>query len=157
MSPSDTALLERWHVYRDANRTYLREWLPWLDRNTEVEHSRQFIGSILQQHARNEGFTCAIPHGGHIVGIVGYHPIRWASKAVELGYWLSQDAVGKGIMTWCCHVLVDYAFQGLGFNRVAIPAATGNCSSQPSRSVLDSSRKASSGMQNGCMTTSLIT
>jgi len=114
----------------DANRTHLREWLPWLDSNTEVEHSRQFICSTLQQHARNEGFTCAILYGGHIVGVVGYHPIRWGNKSVELGYWLSQDAVGRGIMTRCCRVLVDYAFQELGLNRAAIPAATGNRRSQ---------------------------
>jgi len=32
----------------DANRKHLREWLPWLDANTEVDHSRAFIRSVLK-------------------------------------------------------------------------------------------------------------
>lgn len=110
----------------DANRQHLREWLPWLDANTTAEHSREFIRSVARQHAQGQGFTCAIIFRGCIVGVVGYHPIRWSNKSVELGYWLSREAVGRGIMTRCCRVLVDHAFRVLGLNRVAIPAAVGN-------------------------------
>ena len=114
----------------DANRQHLREWLPWLDANTEVENTRQFIQSILQQHARDEGFTCAILHRGRIIGVVGYHPIRRGNRSVEIGYWLSREATSKGIMTKCCHVLVEHAFAHLGLNRVAIPVAVGNSRSR---------------------------
>ena len=33
----------------DANRAYLREWLPWLDENTEADHTRvrEEIGDLL--------------------------------------------------------------------------------------------------------------
>ena len=110
----------------DANRQHLRQWLPWLDANTTVEHGREFIRSGLRQHAQGQGFTCAIILRGCIVGVVGHHPIRWSNKSVELGYWLSREAVGHGIMTRCCRLLVAHAFQGLGLNRVAIPVAVGN-------------------------------
>ena len=114
----------------DANREHLRQWLPWLDANTEVEHTRQFIKSGLDQYARNEGFVCAILRSERIVGVVGYHPIRQANSSVEIGYWLSREAVGKGIVTRCCRVLVDHAFTKLGLNRVTIPAAVGNSRSR---------------------------
>lgn len=114
----------------DANRQHLREWLPWLDVNTEIEHTRQFIRSTDEQHARNEGFVCAVLLADRIVGLAGYHPIRWAERSVEIGYWLSRDALGKGIMTKCCRVLVDHAFTQLGLNRVSIPAAVGNSRSR---------------------------
>jgi ribosomal-protein-serine acetyltransferase len=114
----------------DANRQHLREWLPWLDANTTPEHSRQFIQSTLRQQAGDQGFVCAIILRGRMVGLVGYHPIRWSNKSVELGYWLSRDAVGQGIMTRCCRVLVDHAFFVLGLNRVAIPVAVGNIRSR---------------------------
>lgn len=110
----------------EANRQHLREWLPWLDANTTPEHSGEFIRSVLRQHAQEQGFTCAIIFRGCIVGVVGYHPIRWSNKSVELGYWLSREAVGHGIMTRCCRLLVAHAFQGLGLNRVVIPVAVGN-------------------------------
>ena len=110
----------------DANREHLREWLPWLDVNTEVEHTREFIRSTLKQEANKLGPTYAIILRESIVGIVGYHPIRWGNKSVEIGYWLNRDSVGQGIMTRCCRALVEHAFQVLGLNRVAIPAAVGN-------------------------------
>lgn len=114
----------------DANREHLREWLTWLDANTEVEHTRQFIRSVLDQHARNEGFSCAILRTDRIVGVIGLHPINWSNKSVVLGYWLSRESVGKGIMTKCCRVLIDHAFADLGLNRVAILAAVDNARSR---------------------------
>ena len=110
----------------NANRQHLREWLPWLDVNTQADHTRQFIAACLQQDAKNEGFVCAILIGGRIVGVAGYHPIRWSNKSAELGYWLSRETVGRGVMTKCCRVLIDHAFNTLGLNRVSIPAAVGN-------------------------------
>lgn len=114
----------------DANRAHLREWLPWVDANTEVTHTREFILSAVKQGKDGLGFTCAIVHGGRIVGIVGYHPIDWANKSVEIGYWLGSEAVGRGIMTRSCRALIDHAFGALGLNRVAIPAAVGNARSR---------------------------
>ncbi len=114
----------------DANREHLRQWLPWLDANTEVEHTRQFINGTVDQHARDEGFVCAILLSGRIAGVVGYHPIKRANQSVEIGYWLSREAVGKGIMTRCCRVLIDHAYTELGLNRVTIPAAVGNSRSR---------------------------
>ena len=120
---------ELFHVV-DANRQHLRRWLPWLDANTEVEHTRQFISSTLDQHARNQGFVCGVLLSDRIVGVVGYHAINWGNRSVEIGYWLSREAIGNGIMTRCCRVLVDHAFSRLGLNRIAIPAAVGNSGSR---------------------------
>lgn len=114
----------------DSNRQHLREWLPWLDANTTSEHSQQFIQSVLHQDDRKEGFIRAVIFRGHMAGLVGCNLIRWKNKSAEIGYWLSQEAVGYGIMTRCCRVLVNDAFQTLGLNRVSISIATGNCKSR---------------------------
>ncbi|NLX14575.1 MAG: GNAT family N-acetyltransferase [Phycisphaerales bacterium] len=110
----------------DSNRAHLRQWLPWLDANTTPNDSVAFIQATLRQEAANQGFTCAILLQGHIIGVVGYHPIRWSNRSVEIEYWLARAAVGRGIMTQCCRLLVSYAFDGYGLNRVQIPAAVGN-------------------------------
>lgn len=114
----------------DANRTRLREWLPWLDSTTGVESQREFIRSILDQEARGQGGVYAVLGDEQIVGVAGYHPIRWANRSVDIGYWLDAEATGKGIMTRCCRSLVDHAFTELGLNRVAIPVAVGNARSR---------------------------
>lgn len=113
-----------------ANREHLRQWLPWLDDNTEIEHTRKFISSTRDQHARHEGFVCAIWLSGCIVGVIGFNSIRWSNRSAEIGYWLSRKAIGKGTMTRCCRVLIDHAFTELGLNRITIPAAVGNSRSR---------------------------
>ena len=40
----------------DSNREYLAEFLPFVAYTTEVEHSKKFIHSALQQFARGDGF-----------------------------------------------------------------------------------------------------
>jgi len=110
----------------DANRKHLREWLPWLDANTKVEDSQAFIRSVLKQESDNLGPTYAIIFRESLVGVVGYHPIQWNNKSVEIGYWLSHEVTGQGIMTKSCRALVDYAFDVIGLNRVTIPAAVDN-------------------------------
>jgi ribosomal-protein-serine acetyltransferase len=114
----------------DGNRVHLREWLPWLDANIEVAHTRDFIRTMLEQQARNEGFVCAVVLEARIAGVAGYHPIRWSNRSVEIGYWLSRKTTGKGVMTKCCRALVDHAFRALKLNRVAIPVAVENLRSR---------------------------
>jgi ribosomal-protein-serine acetyltransferase len=110
----------------NANRARLREWLPWLDYNRTVEDTRAFIKSCLQQSADNKGFQAAIRWNGRIVGMVGYHPIDWANRAVGLGYWIEASAEGRGLVTAASRRLVSYAFDVLGLNRIEIRCATGN-------------------------------
>ena len=40
----------------DASRTYLREWLPWIDFTKTVADSEKFIDMTLNQFASNNGF-----------------------------------------------------------------------------------------------------
>lgn len=114
----------------DANRGHLRTWLPWLDMNTEIEHTRHWLNVIEEQHSKNLGCYCAIFFMEHMVGAIDYHCIRIDNKSVQVGYWLSHHAQGKGIMTRCCRFMADYAFRELGYNRVAIAVAPDNVRSR---------------------------
>lgn len=113
----------------DANREYLREWLPWLDATQSVEDIREFIHGALRQFAENRGFQAGIWYRDKLAGTVGYHDIDWANRSVELGYWLGAAFQGHGLMTSACRALITHAFAELGLNRVAIRCATGNAKS----------------------------
>jgi ribosomal-protein-serine acetyltransferase len=110
----------------DANRPYLREWLPWLDLTRTIDEMIVFVESTLHQISSNMGFQTAIWHQGQIVGIIGYHHLEWANRSVCIGYWLDQRHQGKGIMTKACRALVDYAFDDWKLNRIEIRCAQGN-------------------------------
>jgi ribosomal-protein-serine acetyltransferase len=114
----------------DQCRSYLREWLPWVDHSRSVEDTRAYIETALKQHASDEGFQCVIRYDGEIAGMIGFRRLDWANRIAEIGYWLGEEYQGRGIMTACCRALVDFAFREYGLNRVEIHVATGNVKSR---------------------------
>ena len=46
--------------------------------------------------------------------------------SADIGYWLIEDAQGRGIMTRVAHALVDYAFNDHGLHRLTIRAEPDN-------------------------------
>ncbi len=114
----------------DSSRSYLREWLPWIDYSKTTEDSEQFIQRSLEQFARNDGFQLAIRYKGKIAGIIGLHTINWSNRSTSIGYWLGEGFQGNGLMTKANAAVVGYCFEELGLHRIEIRAATGNTKSQ---------------------------
>ena len=114
----------------DRNRAHLRRWLPWVDGTRSAKETRTFIRSGRDQLRTNNGFQAGIWYRGELVGTVGYHYWNWVNRKTEIGYWLAEPFQGKGIVTRACRALVEYAFRGLGLNRVEIRVAAGNARSR---------------------------
>ena len=114
----------------DANRKYLRRWMAWLDSTKSVADIAEFTRKTRQQFADNQGFVAGIWYRGALCGVVGHNHISWSNRACTLGYWLSEDLQGRGIMTQSCRAIVDYSFDELELNRVEIRAATKNAHSR---------------------------
>ncbi len=110
----------------DSSRSYLREWLPWVDYSKTIADSEQFIQRSLEQFARQDGFQLAIRYKGDIAGIIGLHTINWSNRSTSIGYWLGEGFQGKGIMTKACAAVITYCFEELGLHRIEIRAAEGN-------------------------------
>ena len=118
------------YALMDSNRAHLREWLPFVDFNQSAKDSLAFIRSTRQQLADNQGIQCGIFYQDRLVGVIGLHAINWMNKTTSIGYWLSADAQGKGLMTGAVKALVDYAFHTLKLHLVEIRAAVDNTRSQ---------------------------
>lgn len=110
----------------DRERAYLREWLPWVDPTTAVEHTLKFIKSTLEQFANNQGLVAGIWCGDEYAGTIGTHQIDWLNRRVEIGYWIASRFQGRRIVTDACRALIDHAFAEWKLNRVEIHCAPGN-------------------------------
>lgn len=113
----------------DRNRKFLRDWLPWLDTSNSPDDTLYFIRTALEQFANNDGFAAGIYYKGFVVGTIGFHKIDWLNRSVEIGYWLSAEYQGKGIVTRACKAFIDHAFSELHLHRVQIRCAIGNTKS----------------------------
>ena len=128
---AELRLLEEPHAYAlyqltDANRSYLRQWLPWVDETNSVDDTRRFIRIATQQFASNQGYECGLWWHGELVGTIGNHRIDWRNGATSIGYWIGEAYQGHGLMTRACRALVAHAFDTLRLQRVEIRVATGN-------------------------------
>ncbi len=112
-----------------ANRQYLRQWLPWVDSTRSVEDTYAHIRTMHIQRTTNASFGCVILHRRHVAGTISFHPIDWSNRRVEIGYWLGSTFQGKGLMTKACKAMVAYAFDEWHLNKVEIRCATGNTAS----------------------------
>jgi ribosomal-protein-serine acetyltransferase len=114
----------------ERNRESLREWLPWVDRTNSAEDIRNYIRTLaVPQFEANQGPNCGIWVGEELAGSIGCHAIDWANRNCSVGYWLDAEFRGRGLMTRCCAVLLDYLFNELKLHRVYIRCGTGNARS----------------------------
>lgn len=110
------------------NRGRLEEWMPWANRTTEVGHAREYLTRCLQGYESGTSLDLGIMWHGRYVGSVGLHDIDPVNRTSEIGYWLSEEVVGQGIMTDSVAALMSYAFQNSAFNlyRITLRCAEGN-------------------------------
>jgi ribosomal-protein-serine acetyltransferase len=117
---------EEFYALVDGNRQHLRRWLPWVDSITSVGMEREFIYASLAGFSRDGSFVAGIWFRGRVVGAIGLHEIAWRNKLTSIGYFLSEESQGNGLITNACRALIDHSFGDLGLNRVEIRVATEN-------------------------------
>lgn len=110
----------------DENRAYLRRWLPWLDGTRSVDDTRAFLREIEKARAAGRAEHFGLWQNGRLVGTIGIGISDRKPGTAEIGYWLSAEAQGRGLMTHAARVLVDYAFDRLGLTRIEIHCAVEN-------------------------------
>lgn len=110
----------------DSNRAYLREWLPWLDFNTSVVDSRNFILDAIEGYKTGLNLHLVLVHKPthKVIGVCGFHTIR--NKIAKFGYWLAEDWQGHGIISKSCQQFINYAFAETTIEEIVIQAAIAN-------------------------------
>ncbi|MBI4338805.1 MAG: GNAT family N-acetyltransferase [Chloroflexi bacterium] len=109
----------------DSNREHLRRWLPWVDAMRSARDEREWLKGELDPGNR-WSYAMMVLHRDELVGMIGIMGLASPSRAGEIGYWLAEDAQGRGIITRSCSASLDYLFGVEGMNRIQIRAATGN-------------------------------
>lgn len=110
----------------DANREYLRRWLPWLDSQQSPADVLAFIRQSSAAERQGRSLVVRIDQDGELCGMTGFNWIDPVNRCCEIGYWLRADRQGRGIVTACCRALLGHAFNTLDLNRVNIPVAVDN-------------------------------
>jgi ribosomal-protein-serine acetyltransferase len=127
--PTERDAEEITNVVRE-NLEQLKLWMPWVTDDYSIKTARDFIKTNLVEFAQNNTFAAAVALDKKIVGTIGLHHLNSENKSVQIGYWLDKQAQGKGSATKCCRVLINYAFEDLGLNRIQINCNVENIKSR---------------------------
>lgn len=126
--PSQEAAAEIAALVR-RNLEHLQAWMPWAVDNYSKKHASEWIATVGTTDKSSSAIGFLIRKNNVIVGTVGVHDIDRTNCHAKIGYWIDRDHEGKGIVSRCCRVLLDYLFDSMGINRVQI-----NCNVDNSRS-----------------------
>ncbi len=112
------------------NYEHLRPFLHWVTEDYSLESAQDFIRQTQKAAAENTSRTFDIIYHEKIVGVISFVKFNWTSRRTEIGYWIDKNYEGKGIITESCKILINYAFEELGMNRIEIRCAMENVKSR---------------------------
>jgi len=114
-----------------ANRAHLETFLPWA-RHEPVGTARraELVESFRRGFADRETFTFGVfLFDGSYIGGTGLHA-RIGPDALEIGYWVSADAEGRGYMTEAAAALTQVGLVFAGAGRIEIRCEPANTRSR---------------------------
>ncbi len=110
----------------EENRDYLGKWLPWVSSATSINDSSNFIIDSLNQRKMGKTFGYGIMYKRKLVGHISVMYVSEKDKTLDIGYWISSQFAGLGIMTKCVTSLTYYCFNKLDAQKINISAEITN-------------------------------
>jgi len=102
------------------SRKHLHPWLQWVDTTTKPEHSLRFIKQSLHKLNEQEALALGIFYNGKIIGGVGMDKWDQHTKRAQIGYWISKEYEGKGIMNSSLQKFISFLFEKTGLNKIEV-------------------------------------
>ncbi|HEX9081939.1 MAG TPA: GNAT family protein [Holophagaceae bacterium] len=110
----------------EADRVRLRRWLPWVELTRELEDTRRFLLRARTQARAGTGATFGLWWKAQLIGVAGFTWIDGSNRSAAIGYWLTSEAEGRGLMTAAVAALLAHGFGRLGLHRIEIRAGVRN-------------------------------
>jgi ribosomal-protein-serine acetyltransferase len=110
----------------ERHRAELRRWLGWVDATRSRSDMRRYAQFAQAQFEALAAFDYSIAFHGALVGSIGLHHVDWLARGAHIGYWLSPEARGFGVVTRAVVRLTEHAFTQLDVHRLEIRAVVEN-------------------------------
>lgn len=127
--PATFELAEEIFALVEISRQTLRLWLPWVDETNSAEDEFcNYLCSYCVNNWKNKSgfpYIIRLKETNGLIGGIDLMQVNDRTKSGEIGYWLSDSAVGFGYMQEAVHAVENKGFT-LGLNRIVIKNDTQN-------------------------------
>ena len=110
----------------DESRATLTPWLPWVPNVMSPEDEKQALVESLQQYGKSVSLDTLIRYQGDLAGMISFNSINAANQSADLGYWLGNKFVGKGIIHHAVISMCSIGFNDYRLNKIEIIATVEN-------------------------------
>ncbi len=114
----------------NKNRKHLSEFLNWVPKTKEVSDTENFILRKLEEFEKGTSCDFGIYYDNILIGSAGFHSICKTNKHASIGYLISKEYEGKGIVTKVVTKLLEIGLEKYKLHRVEIRMIVENKKSQ---------------------------
>lgn len=107
----------------------LNQWLPWARLDYTPSDTAAFIRESLQAWKEERAWDYSIRNKDdprRHLGNISFWTVSKLGKIAEVGYWVRSDETSRGVCTEAVGLLLDEAFNSLGYHKVVLRIAVGN-------------------------------
>ena len=112
------------------NKKHLSKFLNWVNKTKDVTYIKDFISKKLKEFKNGEGCDMGIYFDGIMIGSGGYHKIDKRNNKAEIGYWISKEYEGRGIVTKVIKKILEIGKKKYKLHRIEIRMDVENKKSQ---------------------------
>ncbi|MFJ6794195.1 GNAT family N-acetyltransferase [Streptomyces sp. NPDC091268] len=116
--PLEARHAEEFFAHIERGREFIGRHVGFPDRATDLASARTLLATYAEKAGRDGARFFGIRLEGTLVGGVLFPAFDAAAGNCEVGCWLEPAAVGRGLVTKACRVLIDYALVERGMHRV---------------------------------------
>ncbi|WP_282693167.1 GNAT family protein [Streptomyces sp. CC208A] len=118
LRPLEPWQAEEFLAHMDRGREFIGEHIPLADAARDLDSARAFLRGYAEKTAQDAGRIYGIWTDGTLVGGVLFRTMDVVAGTAEAGCWLEPSAVGRGLITRACRVIIDWAVETRGLHRV---------------------------------------
>lgn len=91
-------------------------WGPYKDVKMTTIHVKEWL--ILYEHTQYYNWAICLKENNQAIGTISVEMQQDRTGICEVGYCLSKDYWGKGIMPEALHMIINYLFYKVGYHRI---------------------------------------
>ncbi|WP_329413887.1 GNAT family N-acetyltransferase [Streptomyces sp. NBC_00704] len=123
--------LEPWHAeeflaHLERGREFINRYVPFGSKATDAAGAREVLQRYADMRAADTGSLHGLWLDGRLVGGVLFLNFDAEAGNCEVGCWLEPAGTGRGLVTRAVRVLIDFAVEQRGIQRVEWVASAGN-------------------------------
>jgi len=107
---------------------HLSQWLSWCTPDYSIDDALEWTKSAADSWAAGTDYRFLIEdtEAGTVLGGVGISQIVRQHRVGNLGYWVRESAINRGVCTRAARLATEYAFRELGFQRIEVHVQVDN-------------------------------